>query len=71
MTSTPETPDHTGADLAALRAEIDELKAIPEDELLSPVPSFVEDYEPTPVPTDAVGSEQWDTPAEDETLDQE
>ncbi|WP_404433659.1 hypothetical protein LG299_03885 [Microbacterium lacus] len=71
MTSTPASPDHDGTDLAALRSEIDALKAIPEDELLSPVPSFAEDDEPTPAPTDAIGSEQWDTPAEDESLDQQ
>lgn len=70
MTSTSASPDHDGTDLAALRAEIDELKAIPEDELLSPVPSIAEDDEPTPAPTDAIGSERWDTPVEDESLDQ-
>lgn len=70
MTSTPESPDQSGADLAALRAEIDELKAIPEDELVSPVPSLKVD-EPTPTPTDALGSEEWDNPVDDESLDQE
>lgn len=67
MTSTPDIPD--GADLAELRAEIDELQAIPHDELVSPVPRGVEEEEPTPHPTDAIGSEEWDEPADDETLD--
>lgn len=69
MTSTPETPAHDGSDLAALREEIDELKAIPEEELLNPLPSIVEEREPTPRPTDAIGSEKWDRPASEETLD--
>ncbi len=37
MTSTPDIPN--GEDLAQLRKEIDELKAIPEDELISPMPA--------------------------------
>ncbi len=69
MTSTPETPEHDGADLAELREEIDELKAIPAEELVNPVPSTVEEAEPVPHPTDAVGSEKWDEPAADETLE--
>ena len=55
MTSTPDTPAHDGSDLAALREEIDELKAIPEEELLNPLPSQIEEREPTPHSTDAIG----------------
>jgi hypothetical protein len=69
MTSTPDTPAHDGSDLAALRAEIDELQAIPEEELVSPVPSLVEQNEPTPHSTDAVGSEKWDRDVSEETLE--
>lgn len=52
MTSTPDTPAHDGSDLAALREEIDELKAIPEEELIEPLPRSVEERLPTPEPTD-------------------
>ncbi|MFE7844468.1 hypothetical protein ACFUTX_04645 [Microbacterium sp. NPDC057407] len=69
MTSTPDTPAHDGTDLAALREEIDQLKAIPEEELLNPVPSTVEEREPTPHSTDAIGTEKWDRPADEETLE--
>jgi hypothetical protein len=69
MTSTPDTPAHDGSDLAALREEIDELKAIPEEELLNPLPSQIEEREPTPHSTDAIGSEKWDRPASEETLE--
>lgn len=68
MASTPEHPAHDGSDLAELRKEIDELQAIPEDELLNPLPARVERIEGTPEPTDAIGSEKWDRPAPDETL---
>jgi hypothetical protein len=71
MTSTPDSPAHDGSDLAALRAEIDELKAIPEEELIEPLPASVEERRPTPTPSDAIGSEKWDEPAEDESLEQE
>jgi hypothetical protein len=71
MTSTPENPTPDGSDLDALREEIDELKAIPEDELVSPTPKTVEEEEPIPHPTDAIGGEEWDEPVEDESLDQE
>ncbi|WP_439592265.1 hypothetical protein [Microbacterium sp.] len=71
MTSTPENPAHDGSDLAELREEIDELQAIPEDELLSPLPNAVEEHEPEATPSDAIGSEKWDEPAEDESLDQQ
>ena len=53
----PETPD--GPDLRALRDEIDELKKVPTEELVNPTPEFVEENEPTPEPTDAIGSETW------------
>lgn len=54
----PETP--AGPDLDALRTEIDELKSTPTEELVSPVPHVDADDEPTPEPTDAIGSEDWD-----------
>lgn len=69
MSSSPDTPAHDGSDLAALREEIDQLKAIPEEELLNPLPSPVEEREPTPHSTDAIGSEKWDEPASEETLE--
>ncbi|MFE1663844.1 hypothetical protein [Microbacterium sp. P02] len=70
MASTPEQP-LDGEDLKALREEIDELQAVPQEELLSPVPTDVEQGELVPHPTDAIGSEKWDEPAEEEHLDQE
>lgn len=69
MTSTPDTPDHDGSDLADLREEIDALKAIPHEEVVSPLPKVVEEREPTPHPTDGIGTEEWDEPADDETLE--
>lgn len=62
MTSTPDAPEHDGSDLAELREEIDALQAIPHEEVVNPLPKFVEDREPTPGPTDAIGSEKWDEP---------
>lgn len=61
--SLPETPE--GPDLDALRAEIDDLKAIPTEEVVNPTPTLVEENEPTPEPTDAPGSEDWDDPEPD------
>lgn len=69
MASTSDSPQHDGSDLAALRKEIDELQAIPEEELLNPLPSFIEEREPAPRPTDAIGSEKWDRPASEESLE--
>jgi hypothetical protein len=69
MASTPDTPKHDGSDLAELREEIDALQAIPEEELVNPLPSAIEEREPTPHSTDAIGSEKWDRPASDETLE--
>lgn len=69
MVSTPDNPTHDGSDLAQLREEIDELKAIPDEELLNPLPAAVEEREATPRPTDAIGSEKWDLPADEETLE--
>ena len=69
MASTPDTPKHDGSDLAELREEIDALQAIPEEELLNPLPSTIEEREPTPHSTDAIGSEKWDRPASEETLE--
>lgn len=67
MTSTPETPNLDGEDLKVLREEIDELKAIPEEELVNPLPTAVRERTATPHPTDAIGSEKWDASAADET----
>ena len=67
--STPDAPQHDGSDLAALREEIDALKAIPEEELLNPLPKSLEDEEPVPHSTDAIGSEKWDRSVSDETLE--
>lgn len=53
---------HDGADLKALRAEIDALKAIPEEEILNPLPHSFVVNEPTPVPTDAIGARRPRTP---------
>lgn len=53
----PESPE--GPDLDAVRDEIDELKKVPTEELVNPTPEFVEENEPTPEPTDAIGSETW------------
>ncbi|GAA1849876.1 hypothetical protein ACFQZV_07395 [Microbacterium koreense] len=71
MTSTPEHPAHDGSDLAELREEIDELKAIPEEEIVNPLPTSVEQNEPTPHATDAIGSEKWDRSVDEESLEQE
>ncbi len=60
MTSTPDAPDHDGTDLAALRKEIDELQAIPHEEIVNPLPKNLEEREPEASPTDAIGSEKWD-----------
>lgn len=69
MTSTPGSPEHDGSDLAELREEIDALKAIPHEEIVNPLPKDVEEREPTPRPTDAIGSEKWDRSADEETLE--
>lgn len=69
MTSLPGAPD--GADLAALRAEIDALKAIPEDELIDPAPGGLLAGALEAEPTDAMGTEKWDRPVSDESLEQE
>jgi len=57
----PATPE--GPDLDALRDEIDDLQKIPTEELVNPTPTLVEENEPTPKPTDAIGSEDWNDPA--------
>ncbi len=53
-----------GHDLAELREEIDELKSIPTDELVNPVPHALQQEEPAPEPTDAIGSEDWASPTD-------
>ncbi|WES65000.1 hypothetical protein P0L94_02745 [Microbacter sp. GSS18] len=60
MSGNGDIPD--GEDLEALREEIDELKKIPEEELISPLPTEALRDEPTPEPTDAIGSEDWGAP---------
>ena len=68
MTATDGTPEHDGSDLAELREEIDALKAIPHEEVVNPLPKRVEEREPTPRPTDAPGSEEWNaSPREERT----
>lgn len=57
----PATPD--GPDLDALREEINDLQKIPTEELVNPTPAKVRENEPTPEPTDAIGSEKWNDPA--------
>lgn len=69
MTSTPETPAADGADLAEIREEIDALQETPVEELITPEPSSLTENEPTPTPSDAIGSEKWDEPAADEVTD--
>ncbi|MFC8681740.1 hypothetical protein ACFT30_09470 [Microbacterium ureisolvens] len=62
MNSTPDRPEHDGSDLAELRKEIDELQAIPHEEVVNPLPKNIEDREPEAEPTDAIGSEDWNGP---------
>lgn len=69
MTTTGGSPEHDGSDLAELREEIDALKAIPHEEIVNPLPKDVEEREPTPRPTDAIGTEEWDRPADEESLE--
>ncbi|WP_194411203.1 hypothetical protein [Microbacterium cremeum] len=69
MTTTSGSPEHDGGDLAELRAEIDALKAIPHEEIVNPLPHDLEEREPTPRPTDAIGSEKWDRPDDEESLE--
>ncbi len=69
MTNSDSTPTPDGADLAALREEIDALKNTPTDELIEPLPTSVEENVPTPEVTDAIGSEKWDEPADEETTE--
>lgn len=70
MTSTPEHPAHDGSDLAELREEIDALQAIPEEELVMPSPRARGDRLDAE-PTDAIGTEKWDVPVQDESLEQD
>lgn len=67
MTSSPEVPD--GADLSALRDEIDGLQQTPVERLVSPEPSDLVEELPTPTPPDAIGSEKWDEPADEEVTE--
>lgn len=63
----PDTPE--GPDLDALRDEIDELKKIPTEELVNPTPELVDENEPEPEPTDALGSEDWNNPWPESPVD--
>lgn len=56
-------------DLDALREEIDALKSVPEEQLISPEPASLLEREPTPHPTNAIGSEQWDKSVDEESLE--
>lgn len=69
MTTNDGTPTSESADLAALRETIDELKNTPTDELVEPLPQSVDEEVPTPEVTDAIGSEKWDEPADEETTE--
>lgn len=69
MTTNDGTPTPDGADLAELRETIDELKDTPTEELIEPLPKKLEENEPTPEITDAIGSEKWDSPADAETTE--
>lgn len=67
MTSIPELPD--GPDLAELREEIDELKDASTESLIEPEPAALRENTPEPERTDAIGSEKWDEPADEETTE--
>lgn len=64
MTSIPEQPD--GPDLGDIRKDIDELKDTPIEELIEPTPGALRENEPEPERTDAIGSEEWDEPGDEE-----
>ncbi len=70
MSSLPEKPH--GPDLDALRREIDDLKRIPEENLISR-PLLGDDTEllASPAPTDALGTENWDGPIQAEGPDED
>ena len=67
--STPDTPEHDGADLEKIREEIDALKEQSTEQLITPEPRTLLENEPQPEPTDAIGSEKWNEPADEEKLD--
>lgn len=57
MSSTPDVPKQH-ADLDALRKEIDELQAVPEEDMVSPQLGLgPRDLDPEP--TDSIGYEDW------------
>jgi len=64
MTSIPEQPE--GPDLDELRKDIDALKDQPTEALIEPEPAELLRHEPTPERTDAIGSEKWDEPGDEE-----
>ena len=64
MTSTPDTPEHDGGDLAELREQIDELKNTPTEELIDPAPAEIAKNLAEPEPTEAPGSVDWGDPEE-------
>ena len=53
-------PVKVAARLGVPVEEIDELASQSTEELVSPAPKIVEENEPTPAPTDPIGSEDWD-----------
>ncbi|MCR2812112.1 hypothetical protein NQ166_06305 [Microbacterium sp. zg.Y1090] len=61
MNTTPGDADR--AELDALREEIDELKAIPEEELVNPSPTKGHEDELDAEPNEAPGSEEFGGPA--------
>ena len=64
MTSIPEQPE--GPDLGDIRKDIDELKDTPTEQLIEPEPAALLENEPEAERTDAIGSEEWDEPADEE-----
>lgn len=65
MSTIGDTPAHDGEDLARLRQKIDELKSVPADELVSPDVTKLDEVS-EPEPTDAIGSEDWDEPVDED-----
>lgn len=65
MSTNGDAPVHDGEDLARLREKIDELKSVPAEELVSPDITKLDEVS-EPAPPDAVGSEEWNVPADRE-----
>lgn len=69
MTTTDAFPNPDGEDLAELRETIDELQSESTEELVDPLPAGLAERIPTPEITNAIGSEKWDEPADEETTE--